>query len=85
MFKILPSCECTCDVRECQGFSPELLIVAGRLPLMDAGSEPAFEVMPCPSRAQSTLERIGAVGFPQKAVSSHVVCSHSPLLSLPFS
>lgn len=28
-----------------QGFSPELLIMPGRLPLMDAGSDPAFEMM----------------------------------------
>lgn len=87
MFKILPLCECTCDVHERQGFNPELLIMSGRLPLMDAGSDPAFEAM---AQSQQGPESSGGnqscwfspVGC---AFSSGVVCSRSPFLSLPFS
>lgn len=74
MFKILLLCECTCDVHEHQGFSPELLIMVGRLPLMDAGSDPVFEAM---AQSQQGPESSGgnqSCWFsPQKAVSSHLM------------
>lgn len=73
MFKILPSCECTCGVHECQGFSPELLIVAGRLPLMDAGSESALEVTAQSQQGPELSEGNWSCWFSPKAVSSHLM------------
>jgi len=31
---------------------------------VDAGSDPAFEVIPCPGRAKIAPVRAGAAGFP---------------------
>lgn len=87
MFRILPLSECTCDVHESQGFSPGLLIMAGRLPLMDAGSDPAFEVKAHSQQGpESSGGNWGCWFSPEGCVlSSDVVCSRSPFLSLPFS
>lgn len=40
---------------------------------MDAGSDPAFEVMAQPQQGQGAPEGIGTVGFPQKAVPPHLM------------
>lgn len=53
---MLQTCECTCDVHKCQEFSPELLIWLGvlPLPLMDAASDSAVEVMVWSKQSQES-------------------------------